>query len=913
MYSSVPFIGRQVDLETFDTVLKQSAAMRKGRIVFIEGGVGMGKSFFLTEMKKRSSQIKTVEDVQFASAICDSISGTQSAYQPFIEIIDELYQSNRDNKEKAKKILSIIEELGPDWLELIPGVGAALSAGLKTATRIGGHFLGTDDDASANLSITLAAQYVEIINKIASQHELLCLVIRAAQWIDEVSCKLLLRLAYQLNEQPIVVVLSYRPGVIKKPHPFFKVQNEIKMKHRPVVIQMKNFTKPEIDKYVRKRFGTSLHPNLACWLYQLCRGRPLFVSQYLDLLEQINLIQGKNNSYVFDGRIKNLGGRCQPEGILADLSIPSNVEEVIKQRIERLHEDEKRLLEIGAVQGEQFISAVLAKLVEKDELNILKQLRRVVEQEGVVQYSSEDWVRATSQTYAFEHMLTHQTFYKQMSPAERIRYHRDIAAELKRLLKDSSKLTHKLRIELARHYDQGEKYFEAASYYYIAGRTIFGTGAYGETIQLCQKSLENVRKLSEGVLKHDILRVRIILLLLRSSEMRWRGDTEDQGRLPLDQLIDEAEKAALRTGDKVLLAQITFIKGIAYVSTRSLPEAITVLRQAYQIARSIEDTVLEFSILSFLGHQTVSQDLEKGLKLQYQALQIYRERIEGAPKDKRRRGLRRAYYSLHGHLGIGEFDRGNFSSAEKELRVCIFGIRQLRLKEHLVAPLNFISQLYMAMGQFKKAENLIKKSIAIFQNDPENNPWRAYNRALLGKLYLEWLRVNEAVEPIIQGWEETHATRNVWLIGLVRNYYAELLMHPKYQSQDLDLAEQQLSETIKETRISGFHRSGIWAESQMGQLELMKQNHTRALEYSTRAVQYLDKIGIMPALRAEEIYYNHFRVLQAVGNDTEAMQYCHKARNILRKKEESIRKESYRKSFLSNVPLSRSISKACGS
>ena len=912
MYPSLPFIGRQDDLETVDTILSQAASMRRGRIVFIEGGVGMGKSFFLDEMKRRSSQTKTIENAQFASAFCDSLSGTESAYQPFIEIIDELYESSRDNKEKTKKILSIIQELGPDWLELIPVVGTALSLGVKTATRIKETYVGTDDDITANRSITIAAQYVEIINKIASQHELLCFVVGAAQWIDEVSCKILLRLAYQLNEQPIVVVLSYEPGEIKKTHPFSKVQHEIKLKHRPVVIKMKNFTKPEIDQYVQKRFGTSLHPNLPCWLLQLCRGRPLFVSQYLDLLEQNKVIQRKNNSYVFDGRIINLGGRCQPEGTLAHLSTPSNVKEVIEQRIQRLHEDEQRLLEIGAVQGEQFISAVLAKLVEKDELNILKQLRRVVEQEGVVQYSSEDWARATSQTYAFEHMLTHQIFYKQMSPAERVRYHRDIAAELKLLLKDRSKLTHKLRIELARHYDLGKMYLEAAKYYYFAARAIFGSGAYGETIQLCQKSLKNARKLSEGDLKYDKLRVRIILLLLRASEMRWRGNTEDHGRLPLDELIDEAEKAALRTGDKALLAQITFIKGIAYVSTRSLPEAITVLRQAFQIARSIEDAVLEFSILSFLGHQTVAQDLEKGLTLQYQALQIYRERIEGTPKDKRRRGLRRAYYSLHGHIGVGEFDRGNYSIAEKELRVCIFGIRQLRLKEHLVAPLNFISQLYMAMGQFKKAENLIKKSIAIFQDDPENNPWRAYNRALLGKLYLEWQRVNEAVDPIIQGWEETHATRNVWLIGLVRNYYAELLMHPEYRSQDLELAKQLLSETIKETRISGFHRSGIWAESQMGQLELMKQNHTRALEYSTKAVQYLEKIGIMPALRAEEIYYNHFRVLQAVGYDTEAMQYCDKARNILRQKEVSIRKESYRKSFLTIVPLSRSISKACG-
>ena len=907
METLLSIIGRQVELETAYGVLKQ-AVDGKGRFVLVEGGVGMGQSVFLDALQAGASQIKELQNTQFALASCYSKTGTQTAYQPFIEIIEELYRTSRSTKKKTKKFLSIINEVGPDWLKIVPVFGDALSAGLKTAVRIGEHLLGADDDASANLSNALAAQYVDMILKIASQYEGLCLIIKGAQWIDEVSCNLLLRLSDHLSDQPLIVILSYRPGSIKRSDPFFEVLHEIKMKRQALVIKMKGFSEAEIDQYTQARFGNSLHPNLACWIYQLCRGRPLFVTQYFHLLEQSNIIQRSNDTFRLNGQINKIGSRCTPDGVLADLPVPANVEEVIKQRIRRLNDEEQHLLEIGAVQGEHFISDVLAELVKKDEINILKQMRRVVDREKVVHYySGQNWIKAKSQSYAFEHMLTHQAFYERMSPAERAFYHEKIAAFLKSLLKDRRYLTRKLLIELARHYDLGARPFEAAKYYYFAARAIFGTGAYGETIELCRKGLENARQLDGKKSIYDKLRVKLILLLLRASEMRWRGKPELQGRLPLDKLIDEAEKAASRTRDKSLSTQITFIKGVTYVSTRSLPEALSVLKQALISARATKDTILEFSVLSFLGHQTASKKLEEGLNLQYQALELYNERLEGTTRAKKKRGLLRSYLILHAYIGVGEFDRGNYGVAEQKLKKCISGFRQLRLMERLVEPLNYISQLYIATGQFSRAEGLLKRSITILRNEPGNNPWRAYNRALLGKLYLEWQHVTEAVEPLLEGWKETQATGNMWLVALVKNYYTELLMHPDYAGRDLGEAEKLLSETIRETESSGFHRSGIWAASQMGQLQLLKQNTSRAVEYSIGAVQFLEKIGHMPALRAEEIYYNHYRVLKAAGQNERAWHYCLAAYKLLRQKEASTQKASYKKSLLIDVPLSRAI------
>ena len=78
---------------------------------------------------------------------------------------------------------------------------------------------------------------------------------------------------------------------------------------------------------------------------------------------------------------------------------------------------------------------------------------------------------------------------------------------------------------------------------------------------------------------------------------------------------------------------------------------------------------------------------------------------------------------------------------------------------------------------------------------------------------------------------------------LVRNYFTELLLNPRYSDHDLAKAEKLLLETLDETKSSGFHRSAIAALSLRGQLELEKQNVDKAVEYSVQAVEYFKKGG----------------------------------------------------------------------
>jgi hypothetical protein len=68
-----------------------------------------------------------------------------------------------------------------------------------------------------------------------------------------------------------------------------------------------------------------------------------------------------------------------------------------------------------------------------------------------------------------------------------------------------------------------------------------------------------------------------------------------------------------------------------------------------------------------------------------------------------------------------------------------------------------------------------------------------------------------------------------------------------------------------------------------------------AVEYSTEAVNYLEKIGTIPLMRSEEIFFNHYRILKAArDSQDEAKRYLDLAHKILQHKANSLENESYK-------------------
>lgn len=896
-------VGRSAEIEKLKKILVQGWN-QQGNVVFIAGTAGMGKSTLLDMMREEAKSIPELAQTTFATGNCNQIVGPQNAFQPFIHTLEDLTRKDEPRKSIANLVVTILKETAPDWLQMIPTFGAALAAGAKTVTITAQWILDRNDSKSQTKADSLAAQYTNTLVKIASNQYFLTLIIEDAHWIDDSSCQLLFYLAQKIVNQRLVIIVTYRPDFVGEEHPLHKVQGELRSKGLTQLIELKGLTKEQINTYVSSRFGNRLHPMLSDWLENLCSGNPLFVTQYLSLLEEKKIIHREGGNYLLDGDISKSSEGWQTSGSLADVPVPERIEEVLKQRIERLLEEERKLLQLGSVQGDFFMSAVLAQELTKDEFDILDQLNQLVEKYAIITlYDGSEWFQKFSDSYSFEHHLIQQAFYNKLSPRQRVLMHHKTAEILENIWKQPRYSSRGLALEVAHHYSQGDEPLLAAQYYFFAAQSSFSDGAFVETITLCKKVLEHLKQIDN----QDRMTAEVIQLLLISSETRWRGKAELQGDLPLNELAQQAEQAASRTGDLTLLIQTKYLRALVVLATEGRERCIDILKEALQAAQQAGDPLNEFVVTAELGHQTRGDNQANGLALLYHASDLYQQMTTNAvvPPNKQ---VERYYRRFQVLLGLAEFDAGHYDKAEQWFNDGINGFKQLGMFDELPRAFSFLSQLYMGTGLFEQAEQVLIEAVNLLKDEQAPNPYKGYNLALLGKLYLEWEQVNKAAEPLVKGWEETQATWHVSMVPLVRNYYAELLMHPDYPERNLDAAQRLLATTVDEAQAAGFHRSAIAALSLEGKLALEEGRNVDGVDYSTQAVQYLERLGgTLPALRTEEVWFTHYMILQAVKRDSEALDYLKRAFTVVQEKAGSLQSEDHRRAFLERVPLSRAI------
>lgn len=91
-------------------------------------------------------------------------------------------------------------------------------------------------------------------------------------------------------------------------------------------------------------------------------------------------------------------------------------------------------------------------------------------------------------------------------------------------------------------------------------------------------------------------------------------------------------------------------------------------------------------------------------------------------------------------------------------------------------------------------------------------------------------------------------------------------------------------------------------------LALMQKKFDAANDYSSLAIKKLQELGMVtPALRAEEILFNHYQILMGAGRDIEAQPYLKQAYDVIHQKAATINNEDQKKSFFERISLNRAI------
>lgn len=497
------FVAREPELAELARHL-DAALAGDGRVVFITGDAGSGKSALMQEFVSRA--LTGHADLVAAAGSCNAATGAGDPYLPFREVLQMLAGDIEARRacgaitpEHARRLWSLLPvtvqtlvEQGAGLIDsFVPGAELLLRAdsiALSQGQRAAWHDRLTDAMRKREMAATrgfnqpdhTSEQVSRVLQGIA-RHRPLLVLLDDLQWIDNPSVGLFFHLGRRLAGSRILVLAAFRPTDVElgrdaARHPLAAVVNELRRDFGEIVIDLEQaegraFVDALIDGQPNRlsaAFRDTLHHHTG--------GHALFA------IEALRGLQARGDL------VRDAAG-CWVEGAHLDWTrLPPRVEAVIAERIDRLPEDAQMLLATASVEGEEFTGDVLARVLGRDKGEVLRLLSDTLgKQHRLVRAERIVWLDPSNQSlarYRFQHFLFHQYLYTRLDPVECARLHRLTGEALEQLYGDQAS---EMALQLAWHFERAGLAAQAANYLRIAGYRALQMGA-------CQEAAADFRR-----------------------------------------------------------------------------------------------------------------------------------------------------------------------------------------------------------------------------------------------------------------------------------------------------------------------------------------------------------------------------------------------------------------------------------
>ena len=450
-----PFVGRLRELAWLENQLAQALA-GNGRVVFVVGEAGRGKTRLMAEFARRAQEEHS--DLVVASGNCNAQEGSGLPYLPFRDVLGMLagdlearWLAGNISQEHVLRLWALlphavqaIAERGPALIDtlipatplirrLIPYVGAEagwLGAFQSSRQQQQPNSPPVDQDR-------LLDQVSQVLRALARRKPLLILL-DDLQWIDDASKNLLFHLGRRLAGTPLLLLAAYRPSEIalgrpevasgeRGQHPLEPVISEFKRFFGDVQLDLGGLDAAEgrafVDDYLDSE-PNRLDEAFRSRLFQHTGGHPLFTVEILrNMQESGNLVRDENGEWIE-------GAASRPR------QLPPRVEAVIEQRVNRLDAPLRDILIAASVEGERFTAQVVADVLGSDERLVMRRLSRELQQRHRLVQEHDELPAGPRRLnrYQFAHNLFQEYLYSRLGQGEKRLMHRDVGENLEKRL-----------------------------------------------------------------------------------------------------------------------------------------------------------------------------------------------------------------------------------------------------------------------------------------------------------------------------------------------------------------------------------------------------------------------------------------------------------------------------------------------
>jgi tetratricopeptide (TPR) repeat protein len=441
-----------------------------GRAVFIEGPAGVGKTTLVTALVERVLAARP--DVAIARGRCVQSFESGEPYLPFIDALRDLSDETETGLVSRKTVRDLLKELAPYWLQVVPLVGNLLSATFATAAEVGRMRKGNAPSREA-----LFVQYLELLSRLTKQSPIL-LFLDDLHWADHASLALLAYLTRGVARLPVAIVGTLRNLTIEQEDPAIgQTLLELEREGLATRVALAELDGNALDALMREEFEGEVSDPLLRWIRKTAGGNPLFAT------ELARLLRSTGGAALTHGEWRLTESGAQTE-------VPRSAEAVIEKRLQRLAPDALNLLQYASIDGSEFDSMVLSRLLGKDELDVLDALDPLERTHGLIE-SIGDMILPggdTASAYRFHHVLVHTVLYRQVVGKRRILLHRKAGEVLEGLWGEGAD---SVAGRLARHYHEGRVADRAYRFARTAAESAAAVFANWEAIDLLELARKN--------------------------------------------------------------------------------------------------------------------------------------------------------------------------------------------------------------------------------------------------------------------------------------------------------------------------------------------------------------------------------------------------------------------------------------
>ena len=562
-------------------------------------------------------------------------------------------------------------------------------------------------------------------------------------WADSASLELLQHLARHTRAYPVLLLGTYRDVEVGRQHPLEQALRDLHREQLAERMAVRRLGQDGTAALVAATFGEAeVSAEFAGLVHRHTEGNPFFTQEVLRAL-------------VERGDIYRQNGRWERREV-EEIEVPESVRSVIGERLSRLHEEAQEVLREASVLGQTFSFDVLQAMgarAEEEVEGALEEAGRA----GLVRETVRD-------IYAFNHALTQQALYAELSGRKKRRLHLAAGEALQKLPEHERHAA-----ELAWHFLEGGDPRTALPYAIQAGDQAEAVFAHAEAERQYRTALGLARELDDrareaealeklGVVLRTVAHLDEALETLEQAAQLYRAapdpegekrvvaqigfvhavrTTPDQGVARVRSLLDSLDRPEPSSGLAALYVTLADLFSVSGRYTEQLEAA----ERAAELARAVGDERL---LIMAEGRRGVALQL---LGRDAEGFQVQEEIIQLAESVG---DLDSLFHALNNAAVAYQF-RGDFP------RWTLYQTRSFEAAQRLGGPrgiafgLARVSVLGYHLGDWDKARRDGEQAVAILR--PLDTSWSlAVSLAVLGHICLfqgDWEEASRYLEECI--------------------------------------------------------------------------------------------------------------------------------------------------------------------